>query len=115
MAWGRFMCLQLGQGWICTSASARCERRRPFFDLDSLTFGRATAGEYYRKLGACRLVGGLPIGGLVGLESLHPTPHRAQRPAEVRLELLDLLERVRLRVAYHLIALLLHFLAHLPV
>src|SRR5256885_14706578 len=35
------MCLQLGHAWIWTSASARCERRRPFLDLDSLTFGSA--------------------------------------------------------------------------
>src|SRR4029077_3400268 len=35
------MCLQFGEVWIWTSASARCERRRPFFDLDSLTFGSA--------------------------------------------------------------------------
>src|SRR5438445_11543497 len=38
---GRLGCLQFGHGWIWTRASARCERRRPFFDLDSLTFGSA--------------------------------------------------------------------------
>src|SRR5438270_13024025 len=38
---GRFGCLQFGHGWIWTRASARWERRRPFFDLDSLTFGSA--------------------------------------------------------------------------
>src|SRR5436305_9565511 len=56
---GRFGCLQFGHGWIWTRASARCERRRPFFDLDSLTFGRATARELYRGSAPRRLLRGL--------------------------------------------------------
>src|SRR5437588_10412840 len=63
---GRFGCLQFGHGWIWTSASARCERRRPFFDLDSLTLGRATAREFYRT---SRL-------GLSSSPSARPLPRR---------------------------------------
>src|SRR5437879_3845312 len=59
------MCLQFGQAWIWTSASARCERRRPFFDLDSLTFGRAMARGFYGMLASgrpvCRLFGLLDL------------------------------------------------------
>src|SRR5438067_1307644 len=47
---GRLGCWQLGQGWIWMRASARCERRRPFFDFDSLTFGRAMNAGSLREL-----------------------------------------------------------------
>src|SRR5256885_2926485 len=98
------MCLQFGQGWIWTSASARCERRRPFFDLESLTFGSATKPEFYRELRDWRLVR-LLRGRLARLQCLHPTPHRRQRAAQVRLELLELLQRVGLRLADDLVRL----------
>src|SRR5216683_7038770 len=110
IACGRRGCLQFGQGWIWTSASARCERRRPFFDLDSLTFGRATARKLYRNLASRRLVCGFLVGRLVGLQRLHPTSHRLQGAAEVGLELLQLLERVGLRLADDLVALRLRVL-----
>src|SRR6266576_2921399 len=105
------MCLQLGQGWICTSASARWERRRPFLDLDSLTFGRAMAPKLYRKLALSRLVRGaarvrqasplrllalgclirgLPVRGLIGLQRLDSATHGLQRAAQMRFELLQL-------------------------
>src|ERR1700756_5517882 len=96
---GRFMCLQFGHGWICTSASARCERRRPFFDLDSLTFGSATAREFYRTLALGRLLRGLLAVRRARLQRLHPTPHGGHGAAEVRLELLELLQRVSLGLA----------------
>src|SRR5260370_13482014 len=107
------MCLQFGQAWIWTSASARCERRRPFFDLESLTFGRATARKLYRNLASRRLVCGFLVGRLVGLQRLHHTPHSLQRAAQVGLELLQLLERVGLRLADDLVALRLRVLDHL--
>src|SRR5690242_10413237 len=107
------MCLQFGQAWIWTRASARCERRRPFFDLDSLTFGRAMARKSYGKLASRRLVSGFLVGRLVGLQRLHPAPHRLQRAAQVRLQLLQLLERVGLRLADDLVALRLRVLDHL--
>src|SRR5437660_10309475 len=110
MACGRLMCLQLGQGWIWTSASARWERRRPFLDLDSLTFGRATARKVYGKPGSrrgtlvfCCLVLGFFGGRLVRLQGLHPTPHGGQCPAEMRLELLQLFQGVRLCLADDLV------------
>jgi hypothetical protein len=40
--------LQFGHGWSWISASARWDRRRPFLDLESLTFGCAIGGEFYR-------------------------------------------------------------------
>src|SRR5207302_9480013 len=99
------MCLQFGEAWIWTSASARCERRRPFFDLDSLTFGRAMARGFYGMLASGRPVCRLFGLRLVGLERLHPTPHGLQRAPEVGLELFQLLERIRLGFAADLVAL----------
>src|SRR5438270_6698442 len=90
MECGRRGCLQFGHGWIWTSASARCERRRPFLDLDSLTFGRATAREFYRTLALGRLLGGFLAVRRAGLQGLHPAPHRRHGAAEVRFELLQL-------------------------
>src|SRR5712691_8171793 len=106
------MCLQFGQGWIWTSASARCERRRPFFDFDSLTFGSATARRFYRTLTNWRLVCLFWL-GRARLQRLHPTPHGGQCPPEVRLELLQLLEGVRLGLADDLVRLPLRVLYHL--
>src|SRR5258708_34223061 len=102
--------LQFGQGWSCTCTSARCERRRPFFDLDSLTFGRAMAAEFYRSC----LLGGrfaaLVRLRLTRLQRLDPTPHRRQRAPEVRLELLQLLQRICLGLADDLVGLRLRVL-----
>src|SRR6267143_1030636 len=97
--------LQFGQGCSCTCTSARCERRRPFFDLDSLTFGRAMAAEFYRSW----LLGGrfaAFVGlGLTRLQRLDTAPHRRQRAPEMRLELLQLLQRVSLGLADDLVGL----------
>src|SRR5258708_20940154 len=88
--------LQLGHGWSCTCTNARCEGRRPFLDLDSLTFGRARAAEFYRSW----LLGGrfaaLVRLRLTRLQRLDTTAHRRERTPEVRLELLQLLQCVGL-------------------
>jgi len=59
------------------------------------------------------LVRGLPVGGLILLQCLEPPPHRLQRAAEMRFELLQLLERVTLRLLDDLIRLRLSVLDHL--
>src|SRR5260370_37596846 len=104
--------LQFGQGWSCTCSSARCERRRPFFDLDSLTFGRAMAAEFYRKLLGGRFAALVRL-RLTRLQRLDPTPHRRQRAPEVRLELLQLLQRICLGLTDDLVGLRLRVLADL--
>src|SRR5581483_7220239 len=57
-----------------------------------------------------RLLGGFLAVGGAGLERLHPAPHRGQGAAEVRLQLLELLERVRLSLADYLVRLRLRVL-----
>src|SRR5216683_516487 len=74
MACGRISFLQLGHGWSCTCTSARCERRRPFLDLDSLTFGRAMAAEFYRRSLLGRRFAALVRLGLARLQRLDTTP-----------------------------------------
>src|SRR5260370_9343837 len=105
--------LQFGQGWSCTCTSARCERRRPFLELDSLTFGRAMAAEFYRR----RLFGGGLLAllrlGLARLQRLDPAAHRGQGAPEVGLQLLQLLEGIALRLADDLVGLRLRVLDHL--
>ena len=113
--------MQFGHGWIWTKASARCERRRPFLDFDSLTFGCATAAEVYRNRlppldegrsdrtraercrGGARCPNALPVSRLFAgllacrharLQSLDAPTDGGNGTAEVRLELLQLLERV---------------------
>src|SRR2546425_5326341 len=51
------------------------------------------------------LVGGLLVGRLVRLQRLHTPPHGCERAAEMRLELFQLLQGVRLGVADDLVAL----------
>src|SRR5947209_20076008 len=99
---GRFGCLQFGHGWIWTRASARCERRRPFLDLESLTFGRATAAEFYRKLlrGCFAALFRLR---LARLQSLDAPADGGQRAPQVSLELLELLERIGFGLADDLV------------
>jgi len=102
---GRVSFLQFGQGWSCTWTSARCERLRPFFDLESLTFGRAMAAEFYRtELGRGGLVALLRL-GLAGLQRLDASANCRQRAAEMRFELLQLLEGIRLGLADDLVRL----------
>src|SRR5438552_13279897 len=68
------------------------------------------APEVYGILAFGCLVRGLPVGGLILLQCLDPPPHRLQRAAEMRFELLQLLERVALGVADDLVRLRLRVL-----
>src|SRR5712691_2871065 len=66
------------------------------------------AAEFYRRLVLLRtgrLIGGLFRGSGAGLQSLHPAPHGREGSPEVRLELLELLECVRLGLANDLVGL----------
>src|SRR5216683_2439567 len=66
------------------------------------------AAEFYRRLVLLRtgrLIGGLFRGRGAGLQSLHPAPHGRKGSPEMRLELLELLERVRLGLANDLVGL----------
>src|SRR5438094_546169 len=102
---GRRSRLHWGQGWSRKSSRARCERRRPFFDFDSLTFGRAMATR--------SLPGGRFLRHRVAilrrsrrrLQRLHPSLHGGERPGEVSLQLLQLLESVGLGLADDLVGL----------
>src|SRR5216683_4470920 len=105
MACGRISFLQFGHGWSCTCTSARCERRRPFLDLDSLTFGRAMAAEFYRRSLLGRRFAALVRLRLARLQRLDTTPNGCQRAPEMRLELLQLLHRVRLSLPDDLVRL----------
>jgi len=63
------------------------------------------AAEFYRRLRSGRLVGGLIRRGGARLQSLDPAPNCRERSPEMRLELLELLERVRLGFANDLVGL----------
>src|SRR2546427_228908 len=82
----------------------------PFLVLPRLSLGRARPREFYGILAFGCLVRGPPVGGLILLQCPAPPPHRLQRAAEMRFELLQLLERVALGVADDLVRLRLRVL-----
>src|ERR1051326_5773214 len=104
-----------GQGCSSTWPSARWERLLPLRPLDSLTFGspmsvpectRIAAGN--RRAAAwlrARLfgLGSVFRGRLAGLQRLDAALDGRERPAEMGLQLLELLQRVRLRLADDLV------------
>src|ERR671935_1648490 len=109
MWWDRWSFLQCEQGCSCAETSARWERLPPLRALESLTFGSAIGVRKCTRTGCGtapvdhrrRLPDGrvlldvlLARRRLARLQRLDATLHRRQGPAQVRLQLLELLHRV---------------------
>src|SRR5437763_14638912 len=120
MWWDRWSFLQCEQGCSCADTSARWERLPPLRALESLTFGSAIGVGKCTRTGCgtapCRTATPLPDGRvllhvlrgrlrLARLERLDTALDRRQGPAQVRLQLLELLHRVRLGVPNDLVRL----------
>src|SRR5215470_7124784 len=114
MWWGRWGRRHCGHGWSVTAPSARWERRRPLRPFESFTFGSAmslrkcTESGRGSELGpsgsnrfGCRTVAA--VRGRARLQGLDAALHGGERAAQVGLDLLELLERVRLRLAHDVV------------